>query len=1011
MEVSYSAENTGITRILVVHLGHPVGGMEVNPTPQMRRFGPFELDPRAGELRKNGRRIRLQEQPLRILTMLLARPGEVVLREEIQQRLWPNQTVVEFDKGIHAAVLRLRTALSDSADKPRYVETVARRGYRFIGDLEPAEPAAHIPESEHCVDIPDTGDLVGKTVSHFRVVQKLGSGGMGIVYRAEDLKLGRQVALKFLRRPVSETGPELQERLRREARAAAALNHTHVCTIYDVEEVAGQPMIVMELLEGETLETRLAKGLVPFDEVLELGIQLARALDAGHRLGIVHRDLKPANIMLTRSGVKVLDFGIAKFLRHNRDGQETVTYSLTQAGAVIGTPRYMAPEQIAGLEVDPRCDIYAFGMVLNEVAAGRNAAFDRIVGACLAREPGSRVQSLYDVALQLEWLAKSGTDTNTPTKNRPLVFWGVLTAGVLMAVAAGGTFALKSLRPSQPPTELGPVHVLIAPPQGAMFGGGGSTCCDLLGGVFAVSPDGSKLAAIIVNREHSREVWVRSLSLMTETILPDTDGASKLFWSADSKSIGLFAHEKLKMTSAAGGPSRSIADVQRQGGGSWNHDGTILFSPDALLPLSRTSASEGAPQQATQLSENDMFGHWSPWFLPDGRRFLFVSRNRSDGNSAISLGSLDSVRRQRLVEGASMPAFAPNDHLLFIRGGRLWSQTFDPAKSRLVTEPALVGGDGQGSISRVAVFSVSENGVLVYRGGDPDAPRRLVWRSRDGHISGISGEPRSYTQVFLAPDEKAVAVNLTLDGKSSLWLLRLDSSVMSRISSEPTPVMNGFWSPDSQKLVFQVYRPEKTPLMTFTLGENSPRALFEDDHRNYPDDWSPDGKWILFRRDAGNVVFIIPADGNGKPTLLLDSRYPMDQFQFSPDGQWVAYNSLQSGQWEVYISRFPSLTETRQVSNGGGCQPIWRRDGRELFYLTEDGKLMIVPLSAGLLRQANAPKLLFPTRIPVNCSGSQYAASRDGQRFLMVEPDSEKESIESSEPLHVLINWTSSIKR
>ena len=451
------------------------------------RFGPFELDVRAAELRKHGIRIRLHEQPFRILFMLLEHPGEVVLRDEIRQALWPNNTIVEFDHSINAAIQRLRDALGDSADNPRYVETVARRGYRFIGTVEreapaPAAEVAALPAAGPVPEV-DPSDLSGQTFSHFRVLAKLGSGGMGVVYRAEDLKLGRQVALKFLPLPAHEAPPALLDRFQREARAASALNHPNICTIYGVDEFAGQPVIVMELLEGETLEARVAKAALTQEKALPLAIQLATALDAAHRKGIVHRDLKPANIMLTKSGLKVLDFGLAKVERAIAGEVETFT-EVTQAGTILGTWQYMSPEQAQGKDADARSDLFSFGCILLEMLTGQRAftggtpadlisailtkdplasaplatplppTLASVIRHCLEKSPDDRFQTARDLAFALEALsAGSAASATAPAPvgaHRRWLAWGVAAALVALLAIAGAWWASGRFRSAWP---------------------------------------------------------------------------------------------------------------------------------------------------------------------------------------------------------------------------------------------------------------------------------------------------------------------------------------------------------------------------------------------------------------------------------------------------------------------------------------------------------------------------------------------------------------------------------
>lgn len=451
------------------------GYVRDGPLPRIILFGPFELDVQTGELRKHGVRIRLHEQPFRILVMLLNQPGEMVSRDDLRKVLWPNDTVVEFDHGINAAIQRLRDALGDSADTPRYVETLPRRGYRFIGKIEPAEsaPVPVLPEQPPVAAAPaDPNDLSGETFSHYHLIGKLGSGGMGVVYRAEDLKLGRQVALKFLPMSAEEATPLMLDRFHREARAASALSHPNICTIHGVEEFAGQPVIVMELLEGETLGARLTRGPLASNEVLPLAIQIAGALEMAHRKGIVHRDLKPANVMLTKSGPKLLDFGLAKMERAVPAKDETAT-AVTQAGAVLGTWPYMSPEQLQARDCDARSDLFSFGLILYEMLSGRPAfqgdsaagvmaailerdpaplpesvlfPLRRLISKCLSKNPDERWHSAHDLRTALEWIAESPAAGLAPsgraTAARPsnwaarLLWPGAAAVGMVLVVLA-----------------------------------------------------------------------------------------------------------------------------------------------------------------------------------------------------------------------------------------------------------------------------------------------------------------------------------------------------------------------------------------------------------------------------------------------------------------------------------------------------------------------------------------------------------------------------------------------
>jgi len=977
------------------------------------RFGPFELDCRAGELRKYGARIRLQEQPLRLLTMLLARPGEAVLREEIQQTLWPNRTVVEFDQGINAAIKRLRTALGDSAVGARYIETLARRGYRFIGSLEPLDsPSDKVTAG--------TEDLPGRTIGQYRVLEMLGSGGMGVVYRAEDLRLGRKVALKLLHGPACETEPAALARFRREARAAAALSHPNICTIFGVEDFAGEPAIVMELLEGETMAERLARGPLPLDQVRRFGSQLAAALDTGHRAGIVHRDFKPANIILTANGAKILDFGLAK--AESGDVFNPSLANVSKAGAILGTLNYLSPEQAQGKEVEAASDVFAFGAVLYEMATGAKAfagdnpasviaailerqprpvsswrpelpaALERIVNACLEKDQRQRPSNLSDVARELEAMPDAApTPAHAIRIPGRRVVLGV--AGAAALLAAGWRIGQHSALP------VAPSDTLVSPPEGATWAGR-----------LAISPDGRQLTTVVVDRRRVRRLWVRSLTSSTEKILPGTEGVSLPFWSPDSKQIGFFANGRLYSISPTTGSKQYVGAAPHPGGGTWGSGGNIVFGAEPSRGLPLVLAGGGSPRPVTRLAEGEVTSHFLPEFLGEGRRFLFVGWDRESVTRGVFLGTLDSATPRLLLKGVAGAQFAPPDYLLFLQAGRLMAQKFDWARAQPAAEAFAVAGNantskGQKPPPPVGSFSVSQNGVLAYRRAVPLARERLVWHSRDGRVLGSIGEPGSYMEVFLSRDGMSAAVNLGNAG-GNLGLLDLATNTMSQLTAERPIVYDGVWSPDSRSIVYQVYTPQKTRIMALTLGQPSPRLLLDDGGLNFPDDWSPDGKWILARKAAGSgvSVFLLAADGTSKERVLFKTRAMIDQFQFSPDGRWLAYNSMESGRWEVYVARFPSMRDVTRISQGGGCQPIWRRDGKELFYLTLDGKMMSVEMQGETLQPLRA-KTLFASRVRVYGGFAQYAVDATGQKFLMIEPETQMEPAESGEPIHIMTNW------
>jgi len=693
------------------------------------KFDDFELDVRAAELRRNGERVRLQEQPYRILAMLLERPGEVVLREEIRRRLWPNDTVVEVSHGINAAVLRLREALGDSAETPRYVETVARRGYRFRAAVETvchlrrtSGPPGPTPEM-------DNETLVGQTVAHFRVTEKLGSGGMGVVYRAEDLKLGREVALKLLpgelaRDPVSVC------RFQREARAASALNHPNICTVHGVEEWTGQPVIVMELIEGETLSARLEKGPLTLEAAVPLAIQIAGALDAAHRKGVVHRDLKPSNVLLTREGPKVLDFGLEKMSRPGAGELE-----VTRDGAVLGTLHYMSPEQVQGKDVGPASDIFSFGLLLYEMLAGKRAFAGEhsgtvmaailnselpplelagplapILRRCLAKDPDDRWQSARDLKAALEFVTVA---KSTPPRRW---YWQAgVAAGLVAAVAVGWMLAVSRAKPDRP--ELlriaeGPrVTQAIFPIANAM------TTAIAPPSKVSLSPDGRTLAYLAGGR-----LFVRGVDSTTARTLDEIRGNGSPFWSPDGRFLAAVLGGKLTTVDVEGGKASRLWEVNTALPGTWGPDGSILIGAigDGIW---RVSAVTGNAERATELdTAHGETRHLMPQFLPDGRHFLFTAGSATPGVSALYVGLVGSKQRTRIATISSNASFVRTrggqGYLLYLRDRVLMAQPFDAKELKITGSPFSVAAriatsPSMGAAVSVGDFTVSGD-TLVY---------------------------------------------------------------------------------------------------------------------------------------------------------------------------------------------------------------------------------------------------------------------------------------------------------
>jgi DNA-binding winged helix-turn-helix (wHTH) protein/predicted Ser/Thr protein kinase len=735
------------------------------------RFGEFVLDVRAGELRKDGVRVRLQEQPYRILTMLLENPGEAVLREEICKRLWPNGTVVEVSHGINAAVLRLRESLGDSAESPRFVETLARRGYRFVGPVDvECRPAPADPRSGW-----DPSELAGRTISHFRIDRKLGGGGMGVVYRAEDLNLGRPVALKFLAAEMAGD-PAAVGRFQREARTASALNHPNICTVYAVEEIQGQPVIVMEFLEGRTLEALIADGPMEPAQALGLAIQMAAALDAAHRKAIVHRDLKPGNVVVSESGLKVLDFGLAKqALGGTRE-------DVTRTGSIVGTPTYMAPEQFQGKPADARSDLYSFGLVLREMLTGRPAAEDygplptavrrsglaRVVRRALEPDPENRWQTARDLKAALECVAAARTVASSPASAiepavaapeeeprhwRPMAIGGAaaaLFAVVALSLAPSWTATAKfptGRAPSSMRTDPDPVALsgaleppvakpavlarqekpAIAAPNSFML----DDLATLQPARMNLSPDGKRLAYAAAGK-----VWVRAVDGTESRVVASGPGAAGTpFWSPDGRSLGFTSGGKLRTVSLASGEVTPVCDANTNLAGSWGPDGTILIGRVGG-GLMAVAASGGTPRQVTTpdaaLGETrDLL----PQFLPGGRKFLYAAGSNQAGGGTLYAGSLDSAERAAILHIDSSAVFAPlrpggsAGYLVFERGGLLLAQPFDAAALRITGNATAIAGSvvhaGELGATATTVPSMSVTPtMLVYqaRGGSRTGP-------------------------------------------------------------------------------------------------------------------------------------------------------------------------------------------------------------------------------------------------------------------------------------------------
>jgi eukaryotic-like serine/threonine-protein kinase len=800
--------------------------------------------------------------------------------------------------------------------------------------------------------------------------------------------------------------------------------------------------LVMEYLEGETLSERLAKGPLPLEQTLRYGQEIADALDKAHRQGIVHRDLKPGNVMLTKSGVKLLDFGLAKAMAPP-PSQSSLTalptqQGLTQEGTILGTFQYMAPEQLEGKEADARTDIFALGATLYEMATGRKAfsgtsqaslissimtadpppvstiqplapqAFDRIVRKCLAKDPEDRWQSAADLGSELRWTSQTSQPAvPPPSVSRAASRGRLLLWMALLAATAGLAFTLLRRQPAAAPRK---VRFTIPVPEGNTFGS------FVEAGAVAVSPDGRRLAFTAVNPGGRSALWVRDLDLLTPRLLPGTEGAALPFWSPDSRFIGYFAGGKLKRVDVSGGPSQTLCDAPNGYGGTWSADGAILFSPDSNQALMRVAASGGPPSAETTLVSGEL-GHYWPSFLPDGRHYLLLVESEKAPSTEISVGTLGTRERRQLTAAESGALYAPPGYLLFVREGALTAQAFDARSLQLMGEPIpvaeRVGRMGGAGPTRYGPFSASSNGVLAF-GAIAVVSSQLVWYDRRGQVLETSA-PGDYADPELSPDGKRVAVcrDDPKTGTPDIWIMDFSRGTQSRLTFHPRFEVYPVWSPDGSRIAFAWDKEGNTDIYVKGAGGGAEELLLKEKRETYPQDWSRDGRFLLFSGmdpKTGSDLWLLPLDGPRTPRPLLQTPFDEAEARFSPDGRFFAFASDQSGRPEVYVRPLNSSGEQWQISTQGGTKPEWRSDGKELFYLAEDRKLMSLDLKDGSDFDKAAPRPLFQTRAPrVDFPGfhSMYAVAPDGQRFLVVtEPEGR-----SSLPITVVLDWTAGLER
>ncbi len=881
----------------------------------------------------------------------------------------------------------------------------------------------------------------GTRLGPYEILGALGAGGMGEVYRARDTRLDRLVAIKVLPAHLLSQ-PEVRQRFEREARAVSSLNHPHICVLHDV----GTDFFVMEYLEGESLASRLEKGAFPIAELLQVGIQIADALSAAHRAGLVHRDLKPGNIMLTKSGAKLLDFGLARAtgLEGPTDATQSPTVSrpLTKAGTIVGTFQYMAPEQLEGGEADARTDIFALGAVLYEMATGQRAfsgtsqasliasilkeepramaelapmtppALEHLVKRCLSKDPDNRWQNARDVGLELAWVRDAGSAAGLPAPvaaHRRLTARTAWVTAAVCAVAAIGFGSLVLTQRASPPALVR--FTVVPPPNHGLVDGQPNV---------AVAPDGSAFAYCATDTVGVQHVFVRRLDAHESTRVNGTQGGAMPFFSPDGRHLGFFSNGKLRRVSIADGVAQALCDAPDPRGGAWSANDDIVFQPAASGPLFRVSARGGEMRAVTVVdTANGDATHRFPVFLPDGKRFLFVVLPGRDNLYDVRVGSLDGETSPVITRAAGAAVYSRAGYLLYPRDEHIVASVFDTGSLSLEGEPVTIGelAAAGGGFSGSPGATVSTNDVLVR--GFAGAPNTSVrWIGRDGREQGrMTLSEGFFNEPVFSPDGRRVTLaEWRPDGTGNLWIADLERNVASRFTFNDSENFDVIWSPDGKSIAFTSNREGRENLyIKPSDGSREEQKLFDSGELfTKTEAWTPDGSAIVYSvltEKTNSDLWIFPLEGDRTPRPLLQSRFNEGDAAISPDGRWIAYRCDDSGRAEIYVQSFPDLGPKHRASSEelgvfGAFQGYygtqWVAGGRELIYLSGDGNTLasVGVSSAGSL----SPPRRF-CRLPLGHVA--YAVHPDGQRVLACGPDL------AGVPLGVTVvmNWPALLER
>ncbi|MGH9716582.1 MAG: protein kinase domain-containing protein [Candidatus Acidiferrales bacterium] len=899
----------------------------------------------------------------------------------------------------------------------------------------------------------------GTRIGSYEITAAIGAGGMGEVYRARDAKLGRDVALKVLPEAFARDS-ERMARFQREAKLLASLNHPNIAAIYGFEDSGATHALVMELVEGLTLADRIKSGALPIDEALRIAKQICEALEYAHERGIVHRDLKPANIKVTADDtVKILDFGLAKAVQGEADATDignspTITQMATQSGVLLGTAAYMSPEQAKGRPVDRRADIWAFGCVLfemftrkapfrgetvtdtlaavltkepewSQLPAKTPARVRVLLQRCLQKDQKQRLQAIGDARISLDEVLTGAPEPPSAAMPAVAPIWrraAPWVSGAIVGVLITGLLAWKLAPPKPPPAEMMRFEIPV-PPKVTLAASN----------TFALSPDGRQLAFVAVGTDGVQRIWVRSLDSLQARPVPgteSTDPAELLLWSPDGRRIAFSTSGKLETIDLASGTAQTLCTLASGTvGGSWNRDGVIIFSQGYIIM--RVPAGGGAASPLTSPHTSGEL-HFFPSFLPDGRHFIYLRMTGKTGDSGIYVGSIDvqpgKQDSKRLLAAGSDAVYVPSSdpnmgQLLFLKSdGTLMAQPFDARRLKLAGNPVPVARQ-VGNVSTVyGLFSASANGVLAYR-TDSGGSEQLIWYDRQGKILSAAGEPALYQDPALSPDgSKAVADRFDPQDQSfALWKYDFSRRTSTRFTFGSSNVGEPIWSPDGKHIILA-----SNPSGIYDLyqkaanGATGEELLLKSSENKFPTDVSRDERFLLYYTEdpkAKSALWVLPLQGDRKPFPFLRTEFNEIDGHFSPDGHWVAYVSDESGSgaYEVYVRPFSPDSSAAdvsgggakwQVSYGGGGEPRWSADGKDLFYMTSDAKVMEVGVTTSPTFQAGTPKLIFQAPHQRDYFTGDYTI--DGKRFLFIAPV--EQSSQAQPPFDVVLNWQAALK-